>query len=327
MALTVPRNRRLIVPAKIESTYGTDVLAGAYAAGDVLRCFNITPTLNMEEIVNLATSGDLGRLPSGIGLESGGVSFTMWLRGAGAVYSGSVKPEADIPLQGCGLSSTGSFTGGAEKYTYQPSSTHQSLTLYVAQEFGPTIKLAGCVGNVALSMRSGGVVEARFTFMGLIAGVADITYTAGTIAGTPAYPVLKSAAFQLGTENFAPRIATMDLNLGNQLQRVQSINSVGGLAGYFIVDRDPRLTLDPELATVATYDWFTKWRAGTLADCTFQAGGTQYDRVKFHFNASDAAGLQTVSHSWAAREGLTASPTTMLATIGSGNDDVAIEFN
>jgi hypothetical protein len=312
---------------KVEGTYGTDVFAGTYTAADIMPCFNIAPAPTLEEIENLALSGDIGRLPSGIGRELAGVTFEAFVRGAGVAYSASVKPELDRALQACGLSSTFSGTAGSEIVTYQPTAAPSSYTIYVVQENGSTLKMAGCFGDVDFTMRAGGIISARFSFQGLLVDEADVAFVGGAIAGTPPYPTVKSAGFQIDTGNYAPRIGTVGFRMGNVLQAVPSINAAGGVAGFFIADRRPLLTIDPESAPVATFAWFTKHKAGTLMDCDFTVGGVQYNKMRPKFNAALAAGLQIVQRSWGSRDGLTAFPTTLLATISAGNDDFSIVFS
>lgn len=319
---TVPIERKLQLVMREEVTYGVDVLGGSYLQGDILPAMDIAPTLDLEEIQVLATAGNLGRQLSAIGMERGGVSFRMNPRGKGAAYAAGVKPEWHNPVQGCGLIGVVDATPGAEKWTYTPNDDPLSQTIYIVQKIGAgaiAIKLVGCLGDVEFSMRAGAIVDARFTFQGLIAGVADIAHVAGAIVATPQYPVAKNAQFQIGTENYAPRIANIGIRLGNQLQPVPSLNSTGGLAGYFVADRNPRVTIDPEADLVANYPWYTKWTAATLADCTFQAGGTQYNRLKFSFPR-----LQTIRHGFGKRDGMTSLPTELLATIAAGSDDFTI---
>jgi tail tube protein len=320
----VPRSRKLQVVMKPEATYGTDVLAGTYLAADIVPAMDITPSFDIEELEILATSGHLGRQLSALGMERGGVSFRMDLRGAGAAYSAGVKPEWHNPNQGCSLIGVLDATGGLEKYTYQPSDSPMAQTIYVVQHTTSTnaiaVKLVGCFGDVEYTIRAGQLVDARYTFQGLISNVDDITYVPGTITATPQYPVAKSALFQIGTENYAPRIADITVRLGNVLNPLQSINSVGGLAGYFIADRKPTVSMNPEGALEATYPWYTKWMASTVADCTFEAKGAgDYNRIQFSF-----ARLQIIQQGWAPRDGLTAFPTTLQSTIASGNDDFTI---
>jgi len=309
----------MVLAMKLETTYGTDIFAGTYTAADIIPCFGIQPNISQEEIENLSMAGDLGRIPSAIGLEQASVSFSMFLRGKGSAYAAGVRPEFDLPLRGCGFSSTVDATPGAEKVTYAPTMTFESMTIYVAQENGSTLKMAGCFGTVDFSMRAGGQVEARFSFIGKLVGVSDVAFVEGSISGTPQYPVMKSAVFQIDTTNYAPRIASLGLSVGVAVQRLLEINAVGGLAGCYIADRRPILTIDPEADTVANHAWFTKWQTSVLADCTFQAGVTQYVRIKFTFLK-----LQIVNQGFAVRDGITTFPTSLLATLTSGLDDLSV---
>lgn len=318
----VARSRRMVLAKKLETTYGTDIFAGAYTSADIIQCFGLQPNISQEEIENLSMAGDLGRGPSAIGLEQASVSFSMFLRGKGAAYSATVRPECDLPLRGCGFSSTVDVTPGAEKVTYVPTTTFESMTIYAVQENGSTLKMAGCFGTVDFSMRAGGQVEARFSFIGKLVGVSDVSFVDGSISGTPQYPVLKSAAFQIGATDYAPRIASLGLSAGVAVQRLLAINATGGLAGCYIADRRPVLTIDPEADTVANFDWFTKWQTSVLADCTFQAGATQYVRLKFAFLK-----LQIVNQGFAVRDGITTFPTSLLATLTSGLDDLSLVFD
>src|SRR3990167_9441729 len=298
--LTVPRSRRMVVAMKVESTYGTDAFGGSYLAANIVPAFNISPAITLEEIENLALSGDIGRLPSGIGRELAGVTFEMFIRGSGAAYSASVKPEADSALQACGLSSTFSGGAGAEIVTVDPVATPSSYTIYIVQENGSTLKMGGCFGDVDFTMRAGGIITARFSFQGMLLGESDVAFVAGTIARAPAYSPGKAAA---------------------------SVNAVGGVAGFFIADRRPLFTIDPEANSIATHDWFTDHKAGTLMDASFLIGSVQYNKLQFKFNASLAAGLQIVQRSWGSRDGLTSFPTTLLATISAGQDDFSLIFS
>src|SRR5438552_15601050 len=113
----VPRARRIVLAMKAETTYGTDVFAGTYTAGDIIPAFNHQPNIAIEEIPNLSMAGDLGRLPSVIGVEQATVAFSMYFRGIspGPFDDAPTRtsPEADRPWRGCGLAATFSVANGA----------------------------------------------------------------------------------------------------------------------------------------------------------------------------------------------------------------------
>ncbi len=322
---SVPRYRKMIVAMKAEAVYGTDIFAGAYVLGDIIPCFNVQPKINQEEIPNLSMAGDIGRLPSVIGVESVSLTFSMLLRGKGVAYAAGVKPEMDLPMRGCGHSSVFSGGAGSEIVTYAPTTTLESMTIYIAQEISgqataPTLKMTGCFGTVEFAKRAGGVVEARFTFLGQMAGRADITYTAGSPSTTPQYPVVKSAGFLY--DSYAPRLANIGFAQGNTVSPLPSVNATGGLAGFFISDRNPRISIDPEAALVATYDWYTKWKAGNAASLAYTVGTVQYNKAVFTFPKAEP-----VDQGYTQRDGLTALPTALLATIAAGGDDYSIVFS
>jgi len=329
----VAKYRRMVVAMKPEGTYGTDIFAGTYTAADVIACRDVQPSMNIEEIPNMAMAGDLGRLPSAIGLESAGVQFTMWYRGRSAAFDDTpsrLVPEVDLPLRGCGMLATFSVANASawDKVTYTPTNTLESMTIYVVQEIAgqataPAMKLTGAFGTVSFAARAGGIMELQFRFVGALAGRTDVTYVAGTPspAGVASlYPVLKSAGLQLDTTNYAPRVAQIGFDLGNTVSPIASVNAASGLAGFFISDRNPRVTIDPEADLVSGYDWLTKWRASNLADFDFTLGSVQWNKIKPIFPK-----IQIASQSYTQRDGLTAWPTAMLATIAAGLDDFSLE--
>lgn len=321
----VPRYRRMVVAMRAEATYATDPMAGTYLAADIIPCINAQPKINQQEIPNLSMAGDLGRLPSVIGVESASLTFSMFLRGRGVAYSGAIKPEMDLPLRGCGLVSVFSGGVGAEIVTYQPTNTLESMTIYVVQEIegqanAPALQMTGCFGTVEFVMAAGGVVEVRFTFLGHFAGRTDIPYVAGTPQITPQYPTVKSAGFLYDT--YAPRIGNIGFAMGNTVSPLPSVNAVGGIAGFWVSDRNPRLSIDPEGERVAIYDWVTKWRGGNTASLAWTVGQTQYNKGVFTFPKA-----QIVDQGYSQRDGLTAFPTAALATIQAGADDFTIVFS
>src|SRR5262245_5706894 len=106
---SVARSRELLLAMKLEGTYGVDAFGGTYTSADIVPAININPTINIEEIPNLSTAGDLGRLPSVIGTEQAGLTFDLWYRGvATGPFDDSprVAPSIDMPIRACSIAST-----------------------------------------------------------------------------------------------------------------------------------------------------------------------------------------------------------------------------
>jgi hypothetical protein len=330
----VSREMRTTVAMKAEVTAGTDVIAGQPAAVNVVPYIVGTLTLQREpaEIQNRMTAGNLGRAPSLQGPSIGILRFSMYPRGAGAAYSGSVLPEMDPALRACRLTKTVVTTTGAETVEYKPSSSDEVFTIYVQHDIPSanalTWKMVGCVGTCRFRGTAGGPMVAEFTMLGALSR-ADVAYRAGTLAVTPQYPTLKSAAFQIGTSNYAPRIKEIVFDLGNVPERIWSINSASGIVGFFTADRAPMWQIDPEADTEANSAWWTALQSGTLNDLSYTLGSTQYDRMKIRGSAAATPGstVQVVEQGVLMRDNIAALPTTLRATLDSAENDYAILFD
>lgn len=333
------RKVRQQVVFRPESVYGTDPMGGTYVDADVIRAVadSIRVSPNLEEFLNLATAGNLGRLPSAIGLRTVRLSFDQMIRGRGVAYDDSplVVPEIDLALRACGLARTIDATPGSEFVGYQPSDTHEAMTVYVVQPIAGSAtavaaQLVGMHGTPTFRGVAGGPMRATFDLEGVLEEIADVTFVGGTMAATPQYPTLKSAAFQIGTGNYAPRIREVSFAMGNVLQRVPSINAASGLVGFQITDREPELVIDPEADLEANSAWWAALQDGDpLHDCTFQLGTAQYNRLKFRFSSDGStAGLQVVGQEWVERDGITAFRMRLRPTIVNGaNTDFALRFD
>ena len=322
-ALTVSRIRMRLVAMKAETSPGGDIFAGTYVAADVIPAYNIQTQTTIDELENTATAGLLGRQASIIGRRLGGVTFSMNFRGkaAGVYYDDSplVVPEIHLPMLACGHGAAFASAGIAgSSITYTPG-TEATYTIYVVHQNGRTLKLTGCLGTVTFRTTAAGVMVAEFAFVGSLAGWADVTYVPGAMATTPQYPITRSAAFQLGSGNYAPRLAAIGFALNNQLQLVPDANAATGVAGYFLADRNPRVTFDPEEATAAIFDWYGQLDAETLMDCSFQTGTVALNRLKFNF-----ARLQLTAQNYQERDGLVALANTLVAVLASGDDDYSV---
>jgi len=333
---TASRQFKIIVAMKPETVAGTDIFLDTITGADVLPVIpdSVRFTQDANEIENTMTAGNLGRGPSILGATTARLDFGMYIRGTGTAYSAGNRPKVDLPFRGCALAATVDATGGAEKVTYQPTSTEELMTIYVVCDVpggnALSFQMVGCLGTCTLSGRAGGLMRADFSFQGSLEERKDITYVGGTIALTPVFPTLKSAAFQIGSTNYAPRIANVSFAIQNVMRYLESINAVSGVAGVKIFDRKPELTIDPEADREVTSTWWVQLRdGGPLNDMSFQVGTVQYNKMQIRVSAasSPASALQLVAQSLGARDGILTLPSRLLATISAGNDDFAFMFS
>jgi hypothetical protein len=332
--MEIPRQIRAQVVMRKEVTPGVDPMVGTYTAADIVQAIatSIRYSPPSNEVENTMTAGLMGRVPSILGAQTGGVSFDMWFRGAGAAYDDTpeVVPNIDRPLRATrnGRTFTNPPPASPSSLVYQPSDTEESFTVYLVQDvpggLAHSIQLTGCVGTHSFRVTAGSGMLWSFTLLGQVEDMADIPYVPGTLITTPGYPRLVSANFQIGATNYAPRFRDLTFNVNQAVVYVPSENAVNGVAGSAVMDRNPRINFDPEVDRQANSLWWVALRDGApLKDCTFQVGSptVPWNQIKLRFGASGGAQLQVVSQGLDSRDGILTLPTTLLATLSAGNDD------
>ena len=274
-------NKNVSILMKIESSEGVD--ASPVAGDGFWAVAGSAPEPVLEaNLLDDVARGSLTKLPPA---PDGPVhmkfSFKVPLRGSGAAYSGSVKPKIATPLRICGLQETLTTTGGSEKVEYKPrSSGYESATTYVYLD-GLLYKMLGCRGTVNFVTRAGGLMYAEFSIEGTYSAPTDTALVAPTGEPADQFPIFVSSAFQVGTENYAAPFQNINVNLNTILTPRIDSTKADGIAAINLVDRTPNGSFDPEAALVATFGYYTKWKAKTLSDMTFTLGSVQYKRVKF----------------------------------------------
>lgn len=327
---TVARIRRATLAAKLETTYGSDPFGAGPVTGDILPVENLA----IEEIRGfypwLAQSGILDALPGVTGELLARATFDLRLRGKGSAYSASVKPEAGFLLRALGFSETVDTTPGSEKVTYKhpKASGFESIALAFLQENAPSVKILGAFGDASLIFQAGQPVALRCTFTGIHGGRGTLALVTAQPSVTPLHPILVSAGFQAGTENYAAQFRGLTIALNNIVSPIMSQNDAGAYAGFFLTrdpGRPPTMEFDPEAVTAATFDWFTKWAAGTLMDWNFGTNGAQYARVKL--GEATNAKSQIASLRWGARDELRTMPVTLNLLANAGEDSLVVTFD
>ncbi|MHC1697780.1 MAG: hypothetical protein AB9919_06930 [Geobacteraceae bacterium] len=269
-------SRRRVIAAKIESVEGTAETITVTDAGILV----ISPKIDFDFGMNdrEVVVDSLSKMQPVPGKTSGKLSFRAELKGPGVAYSASVKPALGKFLRACGFAETVVTTVGVETVTYDPASTGIPCLTMWSYEDGVIKKLKGCRGNVKFSGKNGEICFADFEFTGVYDGVVDGAIVAPTYEATVP-PELLSSAFTVGA--YAANINSFDLDMGNEVTLRESIATASGYVSALVTDRRPTGKIDPEMVTVATYDFFGKWKAGTAAALSLgSVGATQYNRFK-----------------------------------------------
>jgi hypothetical protein len=217
------------------------------------------------------------------------IDLTVPLKGAGAAYSSStpVRPEIDPLLRCCGLSRTHVDTGSSESVSYAlADSGHVGATLY-AYAGNKLFRLIGCRGNAVWTVEAGMLGRIRFQIQGMIVtapteiAVPSITYSSVI---EPA-AVAMSLSLDPGTP-WSPEAPGFELDLGNEIVRLDDVNGADGLEGFFIPSRAPVFRFTPRTVALSAYNPYALFRSATAHSIDATLGSTQYNRVDLEIAAA-----------------------------------------
>lgn len=259
--------------AKVEGTEGTKE---TLALADAVLISNIKFSPDIEMYARNALRGTLSRDPSVSGKQKGNISFDVELKGSGTA---GTAPDYGKLLKSCGYSET---IVASTSVTYKPAtnSLSNSMTLGIYMD-GVIARIWGARGNVKGSMNAGKPGILSFEFQGAAFEVVDGALLA------PSYTTVIPPAFlnaSLLLEVYAAICSKVDFDTANVIGLRESINSASGFLSALITGRNPKGSLDPELPTVAVYDFFGKWKApGTLGALQLAATGSAGNIVTVSF--------------------------------------------
>lgn len=201
----------------------------------------------------------------------------------------SATSFAHVPTSGAiatGVTITGSTSGavcvaaanaaGSKGFDYRPySSGIPSVTVGVYRD-GMLFRLAGARGNVSIEGNVGEPAFLNFTFSGVRVAATDTALLTVTHETTEP-PAFKSATTYI--DSLQAVYSAMSVDMGNVLAQRESAAASAGVLSYYITDRDPRLTIDPEMVLVATKDFHGRLHSASTGWWSTQVGSTSTNRV------------------------------------------------
>lgn len=302
---------RTQLAAKIESVEGTaEDLTGA----DALLVMNpsFKPNILVSERDNLSAS--LSRFAGVPGLRSAVMEFDVELKGSGTA---GTAPALGKLLKACGFGETIVALTSA---TYVPASASiSSMTLALYMD-GVIKKMWGARSNVSLKLEHGKHALLHFTFTGADFSVTDgALLSSGVSYETTVPQPFQNASFTI--DSYAALIGNLEFNMNNEVALRPDVNSSSGYKSAVIAKRKPSMTMDPEMVTVATYDFYGKLRSGNLGAlsaaltgatgniCTITAPKVQYVGI----NPGEKSGIRSLGiDCWLTRN--------------AGDDELSIAF-
>ena len=289
---------------------GTDLAAGDFD----IRAYNITYSPEINEFKRKIATGDISPFSSVMGKQFGSLKFSIDL--APHQTGTDNVPNWGKVFETCGLKETVVATTSVE---YVPTCTQSNETATIevvdrdegASPVQVVVTLVGAVGTVTLVMEELGMpLRADFEYTGalghaetpVIVGIRDRAFgsiiTPGSFLTSVPDAILASTLTQFGE---AQDVNSVTIVQGNEISMVTLPSAGTGLKQAMIVNRDPTMTLDPYLDTVANRDNFTRWKAGTTGafSMTVGSGASSFTvsapkaQIVTAFDGSDRDGLVT----------------------------------
>lgn len=294
-----------ILRAKTEVTKGTGLTPDT--AGLV---YDPQFAVMTEAIPNNGTGlGSGGQLAVHYGPEVARLSFKYRLRGNGVALTPNYDPLLLILLQACGMKlATGVLT---------PCGPGDQKTCSLSFNYDGELRvLSGCAGKFTLSATAGKFFEFNFEFMGISSAPSAEAFPALTL---PTVADLKMAGTTFTVDSVTPVINAWTFDPGFVVNPNYDATSAEGILHYYVSNRAPTLTIDPQRVALATYNWDAKRRARTLIAVSLTIGASVGN--KFIFTAPKA---QVQEHADGDREGVSTSQVKLLLTPDSGDDEFSI---
>lgn len=266
------RADKTLLLAKIEDTYGTDPTptksANAFIATNVKvdPVFKMIPRLGMNQ-----AGGAYADLVVGEGAK---ITFDTELYPA---PSANALPTVDPFLQACSFTISG---GTSTPYVYTLNlnnfASPKSCTIWVY--FDEILhKITGCVGTMKLNAAVNDMVKLSFEFTGLYSAPTEATMPLDSTFNTNNPLVMKNAAMQFDSTSFVG--TTLDIDCGNTVAKHPDWNNANGVAGWYVSQISPSITIDPEAMAPNTLNYWTYIDDANPGAFTFTLDGGTRDVV------------------------------------------------
>ena len=307
-----------------ETTQGTAVAPAATDFIPLIEKPTVKPIVEIMQRHNFREA--LGRLPFSTGWSYSDVSFNVeWL---GASATNTAYAPIDTLFKACGMTVTGGSAGA--DWTYALSSTNISnhlgpATACTLNYFVDGLKhiVQGFVGSWKIIGEAGQTPVIEFSGKGLYTAVTDTAIPTTTFTHNTIIPKMKSAA--LLVDNAAVGYCQkVEIDLGNKFEFVPDVGSTNGLAGFRITDREPKASINPEMGTVAAYDYWAKFIAGTAISSSSKGLQCIYGNGARNFSTVTCPQVQIADAKYGTRNGVVTLDVDLQINESSENDGLNI---
>jgi hypothetical protein len=112
---------------------------------------------------------------------------------------------------------------------------------------------------------------------GVFDAVTDTALLSGVSYENVTPPAFKSATFSI--EGYQALFGSFKMSLGASVQKRPDVTAAKGIHSFFIADRKPTATLNPEACLVATHDFWGRYAAGTTGRLYIEYGTAAGNRI------------------------------------------------
>lgn len=224
------------------------------------------------ETITGGTSSGTGRV---VMATATGVTTLYYVVLAGTLQSGEVITGATSLAS----ATTGSVASDAGKEFKPVTDSVSSLTIG-SYEDGVKKLMKGARGKVKFALKAGEPVMMDYEFQGVDAGVTDVALLSGVTYESTVPPALLSAALLLDT--YSAKVGEIDLDVASELSERDDISEAQGLLSYAYAGRRISGNLNPEMVTVATFDFIGKWVGATTAVLDVTVGSVAGNKFRFY---------------------------------------------
>lgn len=258
---------------KVEATPGTAV---SFAAANYnIRATRPTYDHAFAEFKRKYASGNFSHDASIIGKQEGSFSFSVYVAEGATLNANEAVVTA---LNSCGILDT---VSGATGYNYNPYTPYNNKTCTVEipeKTEGTTpaqflMTFAGCVGSAKLVLEEvGQPVRWDFEFKGKLVSITDRANASIIVPafGTTVPTRVLSATVTRGA--VVQRLEGFTLDLKNAIQSLTYPAEATGFGYFFIAGREPTLTMNPLVNTLAADPAYTEILAHTTGAVTITWG-------------------------------------------------------
>lgn len=251
----------------------------------VLQACGLLPTTEAKLTVGAVASGPFQAGERVTGGTSGAIGIVLFDLANGEtdlwvkVISGTFATEV-ITGSDSGASATSSAVSLTDGILYAPASgsTVPSVTA-AAMVDGVRILLYGCRGTLTITGTAGEVLMAQVELSGVLGVPADVALFTGLSLDSTVPPVFLGVSMKL-QDDYGAIFQALSINLGNNVTERPDASDTEGVLSYLITGRNPTMTVDPEMTTVASHDFVGKLRSGAAGRSEFSYGSTAGNRMR-----------------------------------------------